>query len=379
MTGPGRRIPVLVVLPPRALLLDLAGPVEVLRIAGTVQDRIAFDLRYAAPQGPIRSSIGLDLGGAGPLPPEIAPGTVVLLPGATEHLLGPDRDRAAEEAAEVQIVAWLRATVQPGHTVVTVCEGALLAARAGLLDGYACTTHHGSCARLAVAAPRATVLENRLFVQDRDRFSSAGVTAGIDLMLHLVAEWAGSATAVAVARTLVVYMRRGPDDPQLSPWLEGRSHLHPVVHRAQDAIAADPVRDWSPAALGARVGASPRNLARLFRLHAGMTVTEAVNRARIARARDLIAQTDLGLEQVAERAGFASARHMRRVWGQFHATAPSSLRAKVPVSKGRALSRVQGRARLGPGEARHQGSAPIPRQRARPLETRNLLDPDDRL
>ncbi len=156
MTGPGRRIPILVVLPPRALLLDLAGPMEVLRIAGAVQDRIAFDIRYAAPQGSTRSSIGLDLGGAGPLPPEIAPGTVVLLPGATEHPLGPDRDRAAEAAAEAQIVAWLRAAIRPGHTVVTVCEGALLAARAGLLDGYACTTHHGSCARLQRRRPGRT-------------------------------------------------------------------------------------------------------------------------------------------------------------------------------------------------------------------------------
>ncbi|MBY0254588.1 MAG: helix-turn-helix domain-containing protein, partial [Methylobacterium organophilum] len=187
--------------------------------------------------------------------------------------------------------------------------------------------HHASCDRLRAAAPRAQVLENRLFVQDRDRFSSAGVTAGIDLMLHLVAEWAGPATAVAVARTLVVYMRRGPDDPQLSPWLEGRSHLHPAVHRAQDAIAADPARDWSPALLGRVVGASPRNLARLFRLHAGMTVIDAVNRSRIALARDLIARSDLGLEQVAERTGFGSARHMRRVWRQFHPTAPSGHRA----------------------------------------------------
>jgi transcriptional regulator GlxA family with amidase domain len=326
MTGPARRIPVLVVLPPRALLLDLAGPVEVLRIAGAVQDRVAFAVRYAAPQGLTRSSIGLQLAGADPLPQAIEAGTVVLLPGASEQPLGPASDPADDDAEEARIVDWLRGAIRPGHTVVTVCEGALLAARAGLLDGYACTTHHASCGRLTALAPRATVLQNRLFVQDRDRFSSAGVTAGIDLMLHLVADWAGPAVAVAVARTLVVYMRRGPDDPQLSPWLEGRSHLHPVVHRAQDAIAADPARDWSPAALGRRVGASPRNLARLFRTHAGMTVVDAVNRSRIALARDLIAQTDLGLERVAERAGFGSARHMRRVWRQFHATAPSELR-----------------------------------------------------
>ena len=375
MTEAARRIPVLVVLPPRALLLDLAGPVEVLRIAGVVQDRVAFDVTYAAPDGITRSSIGLGLSGAGPLPPEIAPGTVVLLPGATERPRGPEPDRVADAAAEAAIVDWLRGAIGPGHLVATVCEGALLAARAGLLDGYACTTHHASCARLTAAAPRATVLENRLFVQDRDRFSSAGVTAGIDLMLHLVAEWAGPAAAVAVARTLVVYMRRGPDDPQLSPWLEGRSHLHPAVHRAQDAIATDPARNWSPDSLGRLAGASARNLARLFRVHAGMTVTEAVNRARIALARDLIAQTDLGLELVAERAGFASARHMRRVWRLFHTAAPSSLRAKIPVSKG---PRPFAGAGQSPAKPR-QGAAPTPRQRARPLGTRNALDPDDRL
>jgi len=321
-----RRIPVLVVLPPRVLLLDLAGPLEVLRVAGAAQDRVAFDVTYAAPEATTRSSVGLELSGAGPLPEVVEDGAVVLLPGSSNRILGPSRDGEADIRAEKEIVAWLRTAVRPGHTLVTVCEGALLAASAGLLDGYACTTHHASCAKLADAAPRARVLENRLFVEDRDRFSSAGVTAGVDLMLHLVALWVGQAAALAAARTLVVYMRRGGNDPQLSPWLEGRSHLHPAVHRAQAAIAADPARDWSLAGLGRVAGASSRNLSRLFMAHAGMTITDAVARGRVALARDLIGRTDLGMEQVAERAGFGSARHMRRVWRQFYPTAPSKLR-----------------------------------------------------
>jgi len=325
-----RRISVLVVLPPRVLLLDLAGPLEVLRVAGAAQDRVAFDVIYAAPEATTRSSVGLELSGAGPLPNVVEAGAVVLLPGSSSHTLGPPRDAEADIRAEEEIVAWLRAVVRPGHTLVTVCEGALLAARAGLLDGYACTTHHASCAKLADAAPRARVLQNRLFVEDRDRFSSAGVTAGVDLMLHLVTLWAGPAAALATARALVVYMRRSGNDPQLSPWLEGRSHLHPAVHRAQDAIAADPARDWSLAGLGRVAGASSRNLSRLFMAHAGMTITDAVARGRVALARDLIGRTDLGMEQVAERAGFGSARHMRRVWRQFYPTAPSKLREASP-------------------------------------------------
>ncbi len=321
-----RRIPVLVVLPPRALLLDLAGPLEVLRVAGAVQDRVAFDVSYAAPDATTCCSIGLTLSGAEPLPAMVEHGAVVLVPGSSSNTLGLPQSAEADARAEAEIVAWLRTAVRPGHMLVTACEGALLAARAGLLDGYACTTHHASCARLAAAAPRARVLENRLFVEDRDRLSSAGVTAGVDLMLHLVSAWIGPATALAVARTLVVYMRRSANDPQLSPWLEGRSHLHPTVHRAQDAIAADPTRDWSLAELGRVAGASPRNLSRLFMVHTGMTVVDAINRGRVALARDLVGKTTIGMEEVAERAGFSSARHMRRVWRQFHPTPPSELR-----------------------------------------------------
>ncbi|NPD68844.1 helix-turn-helix domain-containing protein [Lichenicola cladoniae] len=329
MTEVPRHIPVLVVLPPRVLLLDIAGPLEVLRIANTVQDRVRFDLVVGAPRIAIHSSVGLRLSGLGRLPETVEPGTVILVPGSSDQALGPAPDPQVDAEAEAHIVGWLRDTVRPGHLLVMVCEGALLAARAGLLDGYACTTHHESCARLAAMAPRARVLENRLFVEDRDRFSSAGVTAGVDLMLHLVSAWVGPAASIATARSLVVYMRRGADDPQLSPWLEGRSHLHPVVHRAQDAVAADPTREWSLAELGRVAGASPRNLSRLFSIHAGMTVTDSISRARIALARDLIRQSDLGMVQVAERAGFASARHMRRVWRRFHTTAPSDTRRMV--------------------------------------------------
>ncbi len=310
MTLP-RRIPVLVVLPPRALLLDVAGPVEVLRVAHSVQDRVVFDVAFAAPTDTTHSSIGLRLTGAGPLPDAVADDAVVLVAGAADRPLGPVPDAAADADAEDAIVAWLRDKIRPGHRLISICDGALLAGRAGLLDGHACTTHHASCARLAAIAPNARVLENRLFVIDRDRLSSAGVTAGVDLMLHLLAEWAGATAALAVARTLVVYTRRGADDPQLSPWLEGRNHLHPAIHRAQDAIAADPARDWSLEALAMVAHASARNLSRLFNAHTGMTVSDAVNRTRIAAAKELLGATALDMEAVAEQSGFGSARHMR--------------------------------------------------------------------
>ena len=211
--------------------------------------------------------------------------------------------------------------------MVSICSGALLAGRAGLLDGYACTTHHSVCAELAALVPGARVLENRLFVEDRERYSSAGVTAGVDLMLHIVAQLTDLPLAVSIARYMVVYLRRSGADPQLSPWLEGRNHIHPAVHRVQDAITADPAKSWTLRALARIAGASSRHLTRLFQEYAGMSITDYKNNLRVALARELITQTSLDMEQVAERAGFGSTRQLRRAWGRLHDSAPSQARA----------------------------------------------------
>ncbi len=174
---------------------------------------------------------------------------------------------------ERAIVDWLRACVRPGHTLMTICSGALLAARAGLLDGYSCTTHHAECGELAALAPRAKVLDNRLFVIDGERYTSAGVTAGLDLMLNVVSSLAGHACALAIARHLVLYLRREGADPQISPWLAGRNHLHPAVHRVQDAIIANPAENWTLTRLAKIANTSSRHLSRLFNEHAGMNIS----------------------------------------------------------------------------------------------------------
>jgi transcriptional regulator GlxA family with amidase domain len=233
---------------------------------------------------------------------------------------------AADRDDEQAIVDWLREAIQPRNLLVSICDGALLAARAGLLDGYACTTHYSNCADLAALAPKARVLENRLYVEDGQRFTSAGVTAGIDLMLHVVSQLVDHACALAVARYLVVYLRRAGADPQLSPWLEGRNHLHPAIHRVQDAVAADPAREWTLTALADVAGTSGRHLSRLFNGHAGMSLADYRNRLRVALARELLGQTQLDMERVAERAGFASTRQLRRAWRQFYDTPPKAAR-----------------------------------------------------
>jgi transcriptional regulator GlxA family with amidase domain len=130
----------------------------------------------------------------------------------------------------------------------------------------------------------------------------------------------------------VVYLRRSGADPQLSPWLEGRNHLHPAVHRAQDAIAADPARRWALSTLAHIANVSERHLSRLFNEHVGMSIATYVNRLRVARARELLSQTKLGMEQVAERTGFGSARQFRRAWHRVHAMAPRAARHAAEVA-----------------------------------------------
>jgi transcriptional regulator GlxA family with amidase domain len=302
---------------------------EVLRKANLEQQAVRFVASYVGPAPSVASYIGLLAAGIEQLPKRLPDGAFVLLSGSVSVPMAATSLAAGEVARlDQEIVAWLKRVVRPSIAVASICSGALLAARAGLLDGKACTTHHASIAELRKLAPLARVEENRLFVIDGARLTSAGVTSGVDLMLHVVAAMTNPAVALAVARYLVVYLRRGVGDPQLSPWLEGRNHIHPAIHRAQDAIAAEPARAWSLSGAARVAGTSPRNLSRLFNHHAGMSVTTYVNRMRVALARQLVLGSRLDIETVAERSGFQSTRQLRRAWGRLHDLPPSRVRAE---------------------------------------------------
>jgi transcriptional regulator GlxA family with amidase domain len=341
-----RRIPVYVVLPPRTLLLDVAGPLEALRRANVVQERVRFDVGYFGPTRSVSTSIGLNLAGVAPLPRRVPQEAMVVVAGNVAEILqprlGPNRARVdaggaaqgksitdADLRNEASIVEWLRASVRADHTLVTICSGALFAGRAGLFDGRNCTTHYLCYEELAEAAPAARVLENRLYVEDGNRYSSAGITAGVDLMLHVLSRVVDPTCALAVARYLVVYLRRNGADPQMSPWLEGRNHIHPAVHCVQDAMTADPTRQWTLAALAKIAGASPRHLSRLFNEQVGMNTSDYRNRLRAALANELVGNTRLDMERVAERAGFASTRQLRRVWHKLYASSPRQARNAI--------------------------------------------------
>lgn len=323
-----REIPVVAVLPPRISFLDVGGPLSVLRRANVEQNAIFFRVRFVGVTRSVSSSFGIDVHPVEPLPSTLAKDAIVIAFGSVDHPAdwGPPTDMEADEEQLTAIVHWLRSTVQPTHTLISVCSGALLFGRAGLLDDRRCTAHHLDCPRLARLAPRAKVLEDRLFVQDDNIYTSAGATAGVDLMLHFVSQLVGPARTAAIARYLVLYLRRTGSDPQLSPWLEGRNHLHPAVHRVQDAIAEDPARRWTRTQLARVAGTSGRHLSRLFQQQVGMPLVDYRNRLRVAVARELVLQSELDMENVAERSGFSSTRQLRRAWQRVYVGSPSEAR-----------------------------------------------------
>ncbi|WP_281916231.1 GlxA family transcriptional regulator [Caldimonas thermodepolymerans] len=329
--APGRIDVVFVVLP-GTLLLDIAGPAEAFRLANQrlqLQGRPPrFRLRFAGPLPEAASSVGLALAQLEPLPTtRQAARTWFVLAGRAEAA----RQRGTPDWLAAR--DWLGRTVRPwlldgtcGCRLLTVCAGTLLAADAGLLDGRRCTTHHELLELLQHTAPCAEVLGNRVFVEDGPLASSAGITSGIDLALHLIAGEAGEAVAAAVAQTMVVYLRRGVQDPELSPLLAHRHHLHPAVHRVQDAICSDATADWSVEAMARLAHVTPRHLHRLFTLHAGIAPLAYLQGIRVERARQALAQ-GASVAQAAEQAGFGSELALRRAWKGRAAGTPRDARA----------------------------------------------------
>ena len=318
MIARAQLIDLLFIIAPHSLLLDIAGPAEAFSLANLHRHRRGqpprFRLRFAGPVAAPSTSVGLGLTNLEPLPDHLPSPTWIVLVGQPSAQLGQVTPAIAATAR------WLRLQLGEAmrdadtrHRVVAICSGALLAARAGLLGTRRCTTHHELLTQLHSLAPRAQVIDNRVFVVDGPLASSAGITAGIDLALHLIAEECGESLAASVAEDMVVYLRRSQRDPELSPFLVHRRHLHAVVHRVQDAIVTRPERDWDMASLAAIGHATERHLLRLFTEHAGISPLHYLRLIRLERARQSL-EHGASVTRAAEAAGFRSGLQLRRTW-----------------------------------------------------------------
>jgi transcriptional regulator GlxA family with amidase domain len=311
--------------------LDVTGPHEVLMGASALLEALDAGPGYrvrlvAATTGTVTADSGLRLVADGPLPESGEIGTL-LVPGG-----GGTRRMAADDG----FVGWLRRAAGRAGRVASVCTGAFPLAATGLLDGLAATTHWRHADALARAYPAVDVRRDPIYLRQGRIWTSAGVTAGIDLALALVEADHGAEVAQQIARELVVFLRRPGGQSQFAGPVWSPPAPRPSVRAAQDLIHAQPAADLRVPALAARVGMSERHFSREFTRLLGCPPGDYVEKVRVDSARRLLESGPVLVTVAAERSGFGSAETMRRAFLRRIGVAPDQYRrrfAAVPVDE----------------------------------------------
>jgi transcriptional regulator GlxA family with amidase domain len=289
--------------------LDVTGPLEVFSLAG------GYRVTTASVDGaPVRTSSGLRLVPDGHLSDK------------SDTLVVPGGQGTRDPQPEV--VAWLRAHGDEPKRVMSVCTGAFLLAEAGLLDDRRATTHWLYCDSLAGRHPKVDVDPEPIFVRDGRISTSAGVTTGIDLALALVEEDRGRDVALAIARGLVMFLRRPGGQSQFSAQLSGQVAHREPLREVQRLIADHPDADLSVPALAAAANLSPRQFTRAFTAEIGVPPGRYVDRVRLETARRLFEDTAAGIAEVARRAGYGTPEAMRRAFLQALGVSPAEYRRR---------------------------------------------------
>ena len=300
-------------------ILDAAGPAGVFERAEALRPG-SYEVIIASPLGGrVTTSGPLRLGEATALAdlPAVLD-TVLVAGGAEAGLMG---------AAASGLPEWLRQVSGASRRIGSICTGAFLLGWAGLLDGRRATTHWRGCERLQQLFPNARVNADAIYAFD-GVYTSAGVTAGIDLALALVAEDLGDGVAAEIARDLVVYLRRSGGQSQYSRILAAQAAASPRLSTVLQWTAEQLDKPIKVSDMAARAGMSERNFLRLFAKEVGSTPAQFLTRIRVERARDLLERSDWTLERIAERSGFGSIDSFQRAFKAMLGTSPSVYRAR---------------------------------------------------
>jgi transcriptional regulator GlxA family with amidase domain len=219
---------------------------------------------------------------------------------------------------------WLRVQHEAGAKICSVCTGAFLLAESELLDGHQTTTHWKFQELLQKQYPKVEVLANRLFVQNNRLYSSAGVASGIDLGLYLLEEMYGTRFSAAIAREIVIYLRRGKEDPQLSVFLQYRNHMEDRIHTVQEWLTQHLDKKFTADTLADLIHTSGRNLTRLFKDTTGITIGQYVEKLRVAHAIHLL-HDNQKVDTVAKACGLQSTNQLRSLLKKYTGILPSEV------------------------------------------------------
>lgn len=300
-----------------AQILDVTGPLEVFSSATRFVPGVRYDTELVSVRGgPVLSSCGLEFRTTAISEVHDAVDTLVIA-GAR------DMDAAA---ADPQLIAHVRRLARGARRVTSVCSGAFLLAAAGLLDGRRATTHWAECGLLEAGYPTVTVNPDAIYVHDGNVWTSAGVTAGIDLALALVADDHGRSAAAIVARQLVVYLRRSGGQAQFSSLLAAQAADSEPVQDLLSWLPDHLRNDLSVPALARQTNLSERQFSRLFKSEVASTPADYVERVRLEAACRLLETTHSSIEQVARACGFGTPETMNRAFRRRLNTTPGDHR-----------------------------------------------------
>ena len=292
--------------------LDVTGPLEVFAHAP------GYDITTASLGGrPVAASSGLRLTPDKDLRDITTPPDLLLIPGGE-----------GARRRDPDLVGWLREHAPKARRLASVCTGTFLLAEAGLLAGRRVTTHWAYCAALAAQYPDVTVDPDPIFIKGGDLATSAGITAGIDLALAFVEDDLGRDAALAVARELVVFLRRPGSQAQFSAQLSAQVADRAPLREVQQWIAEHPAADLSVDALAEKASLSPRQFARAFAAEVGMPPGRYVDRARLEAARRRLEDTASGVEETARACGYGTSEAMRRAFVRALGVSPAEYRRR---------------------------------------------------
>ena len=307
---------------PSVKLLDVTGPIQVFASANAFMaqagEAMPYAIRIVAQSGDrVEASGGV----------ELAVHPLSAVDAALDTLVIAGGEGVAAAATDTALIDWVRERAKQSRRTASVCTGAFLLAASGMLDGRRAVTHWAFCAELARRFPAIRVEPDRIFIQDGPVWTSAGVTSGIDLALALVEEDLGRAAALAVARYLVVFLKRPGGQAQFSEFLslQTTDERFGALH---DWISNHLGGDLSLPVLARQAGMSERSFSRHYAEATGQTPARAIERLRVQGARHLLSETRLPVKRISQRCGFGSEETMRRSFLRLLDTTPQDYRAR---------------------------------------------------
>jgi len=295
------------IIPPHVELLDLAGPVQVFTEAKFYDFEIELEF-YTYEETPV-STAGLGFGELKNFKTaKLKAGDFVFVPGMDMNYV-----ESIPFRAEREFFKWLKECSDKKITVCSICNGAFALGHAGLLKDTECTTHWRRVKALQTQFPQARVLADILYIKSNNVYTSAGISAGIDLALAILEDLKGPLFTHKVARGLVVYHRRSGTHKQQSIYLDYRNHINPQVHEVQDYLIENLSKENDIETLASLVGMSPRNLSRVFKEKTGSTILEYLTLLRKEYAATMLNNPEYTIEYIASRWGFKTARQLQRI------------------------------------------------------------------